>query len=479
MIEGFRTAALAAAALAASSTAQAGEAEDAVVAKVTAAYGGDRLVNLKSLRIEDESKTGFPGQGYTPDVVEFTPLRQDSQIDLLEERGSQENWSDNWNFSFLTRTVSVGDEIVTINYATGAYQPAAQPDFFTAFGPVYRTSDTLLAYMLQKNRATASHKGERPYLGRPHEVVSFEFPQSPPLTLHVDKETGFISKMTRDTPAGALNYQFRDHRRAGGIGYAANFEFFVGPDVNIVTVSRKVTPNAVRAAVFSIDRGIEREPSRVDTAEMTVDKIADGVHLAGTGFNYSLFVDAGDHVVGMGGTAGLKDRYEAYLKAAGHQKPLRYQIVSHHHTDHLAGMADAFALGATFVAPNNAVGNLKTAVGAALGDDRILAADGSRTVGPAIAHVISTNHAERNAIVYIPAAKIAFETDHYGGLYADAPTPAGQTAIHLKRAIERLGLDVATLISEHNRKAVPWAEFAAAADAWRRDPCPGARPICR
>lgn len=459
--------------------ANAGEKEDAAIARLTAAYGGSKLVNLQSLRIEDESKTGFPGQGYAPGVVEFTPLRQDSQLDLSGERGSQENWSDNWNFSFLTRTVSAGEEIVTVNYATGTYQPAAQPDFFTAFGPVYRTSDTLLAYMLQKNKQTATWKGESPYLGRAHDVVAFEFPQSPPLTLYIDKETGFISKMTRETPAGALNYQFRDHRQSGGIGYASNFEFFVGPDVNVVTVSRKVTPNAVRASIFAIDRGVEKEPARLDTAEMTVDKIAEGVHLAGTGANYSLFVDAGDHVIGMGGTAGLKDRFDAYQKAAGRQKPLRYQIATHHHTDHLAGMADAFALGATFVAPKNAVGNLKTAVGPALGDDRIQTIDGSRTIGPVVAHDIVTNHAESNALVYVPSAKIAFETDHYGGLYADAPTPAGRSATHLKRAIEGLSLDVATLISEHNRKAVPWAEFAAAADAWRHDPCPGARPICR
>lgn len=457
----------------------AGEKEDALIAKVTTAYGGAKLVNLKSLKIEEEQTTAFPGQGYSSKFVEFTTQKQDIQIDLVGERGSFEFWTHNWNFSALTRTVSAGDDIAIINYATGDYQPAAAPNFYTAFGVAFRISDTLLAHELHKRKATAVHQGSSNYLGRPHEILSFEMPQSPAITVHIDSETGFITRMTRETPAGALSYLYRDHALVDGVGYAKKFEFLVGPTVNIVSVNRKVTPNAVRPSVFAIENGIAQEPQRVATNEMTVDRVADGVHLAGTGNAYSMFVDAGDHVISAGGYAGFKDRNEAYKKAAGHDKPLRYHVVTHHHTDHLGGMADAFALGASFVTPANAVDNLNTAVGQTVPSDRVRIVSGAMTLGPVAVHDVWTNHAESNALVYVPAAKIAFETDHYGGVYVDAPTPAGRSAVFLKNAIGRAGLDVATLVSEHNRKVSTWAEFSAAVAAYQPDPCPRARAICR
>jgi len=304
-------------------------------------------------------------------------------------------------------------------------------------------------------------------------------PSSPPVTLYVDAQTGFITKMVRATGFGALTYQFSNHTSANGVGYAADFEFFVGSDVNILTLSRNVTVNAVRSSTFRIDRGIEEEPARIDTSEMTVDEIADGVHLAGTENAYTVFVDAGDHIIAAGGYAGLSDRITTYKEAAGHDKPLQFQIATHHHTDHLTGMVDAFALGATFVTPANAVSNVNTAAGETIADDRMRIIDEKMTLGPVEIYDITTSHAESYALVYIPAAKAVFQADHYNGQYEDAPSPAGIGAVTLKSAIDALGLDVDILLSAHGRKAVSWEAFAAAVDAYAPDPCPTGRAICR
>ncbi len=457
----------------------AGEAEDALVAKIVGAYGGNRLTNMRSIRIQDEYKNAFPGQGYTPGYVEFTPLKQDAQLDLAGERGSVEGWSANFNFTFNTRTVSVDDDIVAINYTPGTYQPGAGADYYAAFGAVIRVTDTLLAYELSKQTENVEYKGASTYLGRPHEMITFTMPSSPPVTLHVDAETGLISKMTRATGFGALTYQFRDHKAANGVGYASNFEFFVGPDVNILTLSREVSVNNVRANLFEIDRGISEEGARVDTSEMTVDEIADGVYLAGTGNAYTAFVDAGDHIIGVGGYAGLTDRFTAYKEAAGHDKPLRYQIVTHHHTDHLGGMADAFALGAIFIAPANAVANLNTAAGETIPEDRLQIIDGTMTLGPVEIYDIATNHAESFALAYIPEAKVAFQADHYNGIYVDEPSQAGTSSVYLKNAIDDLGIDVDILLSAHGRKASSWADFEAAVAAYDPRPCASGRTICR
>lgn len=466
-------------AFAISATAFAGEKEDVLIAKIVDAYGGDRLTNLRSVRFQEEYKNAFPGQGYTSGYVEFTPLKQDAQFDLANQRASIEGWSANWNFSFNNRTVSVDDDIVAINYNTATYQPAASPDYYTAFGPMIRSTDVLLAYELANRTDSAEHQGEEIYIGRPHEIISFEIPNSPPLTLHVDAESGWISKMTRETPFGALTYQFRDHTMVNGVGYGSNFEFFVGEDANLVTINRTMTVNTVRSSAFSIDRSIEEEPARVDTSEMTVDEIGDGVHLAGTGNAYTMFVDAGDYVVGVGGYAGLSDRFTAYKEAAGHDKPLRYQIVTHHHTDHLGGMADALALGAIFVTPANAVANVNTAAGAEIPGDQLQIIDGHASVGPVEVHDIWTSHAESYALAYVPSVKAAFQADHYNGNYVDGPSPAGIGTVTLKRAIDELGLDVDTLLSAHGRKANAWSDVEAAVAAYDSDPCLANRAICR
>ena len=467
------------------SPAVAGEAEDALIAKVVDAYGGAALTNLKSIRVQDVSQNAFPGQGYTPGYVELTALKQDAQLDLANERGSVEGWASNYNFAFNTRAVSVGDDIVTINYRNGTYQPGSSPDFYAAYGAVIRITDTLLAYELAKRPNTAELQGEAIYLGRPHQRISFEMPSSPPLTLYVDKQTGLIGKMARETGFGALTYQFGGHAKASGVTYATKFHFFVGDDPNIINVSRTVSVNGVRNTAFRIDRGVVEEPERVDGSEMTVDAIGEGVHFAGQSpaggaGAYTAFIDAGDHVIAVGGYAGLQARYDAYKEAAGHAKPVRYQIVTHHHTDHLGGMAEAFALGAHFVTPANAVDNLNTAAGEAIAEDRLTVLDGKMTLGPVEIYDIYTNHMESMALVYIPSVKAVFQADHYTSMYTgDALSPAGRGTVMLKEAIEALGLDVDTVLSAHGRKAISWAEFVSAAASYDPDPCPANRAICR
>ena len=482
----LKTSLLASAACILSATAAAaGDAEDALIAKVVEAYGGDALTDMRSIRIQNEFKNAFPGQGYTSGYVEFTPQKQDAQLDLVNERGSVEGWTANWNFSFNVRTVSVDDDIVAINYRNGTYQPAAAPDYYTAFGAVIRVSDTLLAYELSKRAETAEHQGSAMYIGAPHEKISFEIPNSPPLTLYVNSDTGNISKMTRATGFGDLSYQFSDHTSTNGVGYAANFDFFVGPDVNIISTSRNVAVNNVRNAAFRIDRGIEAEPDRIDASEMTVEALSDSVHFvgqtpAGGAGAYTVFADAGDHVIAVGGYAGLQARYDAYKEAAGHDKPLRYQVATHHHTDHLGGMADANALGATFVTPANAVSNLNTAAGEEIPAERLQVLDGTMSLGPVEIYDVTTNHMESMALVYIPSVKAVFQADHYTGNYVgDAVSPGGRGTAVLKDAITALDIDVDTVLSAHGPKITSWAEFEAAAAAYDPDPCPGGRAICR
>ena len=54
----------------------------ALIAGMTAAYGGDAVVNLKSYQLEDRILSTTLGQGRTPDLVEVTSLNQILKVDI-------------------------------------------------------------------------------------------------------------------------------------------------------------------------------------------------------------------------------------------------------------------------------------------------------------------------------------------------------------------------------------------------------------
>lgn len=461
------------------SSAYAGDAEDKLIAKVVEGYGGKKLTNMKSIRIQGNIRIMNQGQGYTSDFVEMLPFKQDLQLDLVNQRGSSEGYSHNWNFTNHNRLVSVGEDIVNMNYQTNTYATGAAPDYYTAFGPTIRISDTLLAYELSQRPETATYGEALSYVGRPHETISLEIPNSPPLKLFVDSATGLISMMQRETPFGALTYHFQDHTTTNGVAYATGFEFFVGNWANNVTVSREVSVNTVRPSTFSLDRGMNEAPAQIDVSEMTVDKIADGVHHVGTGGAYTMFVDMGDTIIGVGGSAGLADRFTAYKEATGQDKPLSHQIATHHHTDHLASMPDALALGATIIAPAEAVANVQTAAGADLTDDRLVILEDTMDLGPVKIATVSTGHVEALAVVYVPSAKIVFQVDHYNSNLESGIAPANGNGATFKAAFDAFDLDIETILSGHGRKAVAWSDFAQAVADYDPAPCKSNRPICR
>lgn len=467
-----------AAAIALIGPANAGEREDALIAKVTAAYGGKKLQNLRSIRITDSVKNIGFGQGWSSEYIELAPLEQDVQIDLRTKRMHGEFYGNSPAGGFHNVALATEDGVTAINYLAGTFGPGAAPDFYAAAGATVRTSDTLLAYELQSRADSAQYLGTENFFGLPHEKISFDYPGSPPLLLYVDSQTGFIRKMTRETQFGALTYQFPEQITINGLAYAPGFDFYVGPDAISISSSREVSFNGVRDSVFDLDPSLSPAPEAIDTTEMSVAEIADGLHLVGSGIGYSLFAATDDGVVGVGGYGGLEDRYNAYLEAAGHQKPLTHQIVTHHHTDHLAGMTEAFNLGATFISPAGAVTNLRDNVADEIPDGRLQTVKDTASAGPFKIYVVTTSHVEEMALAYHPASKTLFQVDHYNTTQVDGFAPGNIGTASLKSAIDDLGIEVDVVLSGHGPVSVRWADFMRIASEVSTDPCPSRREIC-
>ena len=462
-----------------SATASAGDMEHLTVEKVIAAYGGDKFENLKSLTLNNDLRFGWLGQGYTPDYVDLDPMRKIYEFDLVNGFGSEEAWGADGGYAERIFTTAEGQFNIDYNNKTFSHDPEA--DLYSHFGSEMRTSDTLLAYDLMQHRETAKYLGQKHFRGIAHDLLEFDMPGTTlEPVLWINSETGHISKMRRDVPnLYPYNYVFNDFKKARGITYADDFELYAGTDLIEYAKSRELIPNKIRRGIFAMEKGISAEPETLDAEEMSIDHIVGALHHAGQNGAFSAFWDAGDHIIGVGGYGGLSDRFTAYQEAQGHQKPLKYLIVTHHHSDHLGGAAEALELGAQLVGPETARVNLTDVTEQALTDAQFMALTEDKTsLGPVDIHRISTGHVGEFALAYFPSVKTAFEADHYGAKFKKQASYVTPNAMSIKSEIERLGLEMDYLVTAHSRKAEKWSDFLEMAAKHVPGKCPTGRKIC-
>lgn len=460
----------------------AGKAEEAIAKRVDAAYGKPSA--LRSLTIKQTVRTTAPGQGYSEDYVEFTTQKTETIIDYAGQRAASETWSFANGNGVHVRNVFDGTKGAAINYRNMNHRPDAFPDMHAVAGATIRSLDVALAREYVARAASAKSVGTQVYLNALHDRVEFTMPASPPITLFVNRQTGLISKAVREVAGVPQYFVFTDYRTQNGFTYAATTEQYTRKDVTLVSLSRTVEFNPqVADAAFAVD--VPLEDARIDVSKMRVEKAADGVWHVGQEGAYTTFIDVGDYLVGVDGQAGLRERLAAFRTETKNQKPLRYQVVTHHHNDHLAGMGDARALGATFVALPNAIDFLRTAPGAAgldLPSNRILVVNGKATLGAGDGRVelygITTGHAERYLLVYLPTPRIAVAADHFGVPYVSYVPPGNYNLATYKAAIDALDLNPAAFLSMHNPGLRTRAEFEKAAATYDSRPCPSGRPIC-
>ncbi len=229
-------------------------------------------------------------------------------------------------------------------------------------------------------------------------------------------------------------------------------------------------PRRVAGNVSYLDFG--RPPS------IQWQRLADGVHkIQGVG-HATIVIEMRDHLVAVEGP--LYDQRMApvvqAIKDKFPNKPIRYAIPTHHHLDHAGGIRALMATGATLVVPfsakefytkvakaphtrqpdsleKNRAGVVIEAFG---GGPRILT-DGQRRIE---VYPLPTSHAEDSLVVYLPAEKIVIEADHISprnGQVRGAPLVREFVA-----ALDKLNLDVSTIVGIHGDSASMQAARAAA-----------------
>lgn len=459
----------------------AGEQEDKLIEKVVAAYGGEALTNAKSLTVENNNRNISIGQSADPAETNIFISKTRLVIDFENQRKSFETWTKNRGGTFLNQAIFNGETGYFLDHGGKISSVNPNLTFDVVGGGTMRTMDTTLVTVLIANRENAVRGDDVNYRSRMHETITFPMAGSPELTIFVDKETGLISKMTRENPAvGTLQYVFNNHKMKDGVTYAAQSSFLIAGQPNTMTVERSISVNGDISSDFEMPGDYQEPGVNIDTSEMMVRELADGIYYAGQNGGFSIFVDAGDHFVAAGGYAGLTARFDAVKEAKGLDKPLGKQIVTHQHSDHIGGMGEAAILGAEFVTVAEHVNSIQGVLPEALPDNRFVLVENTASFAGGRVHVydISTAHAANYLLVYLPEIDLVFSADHFSTNLEEGLPTANNNMVSFRTAVEALNLEIDSFLGAHGTRPLTMQDLRTATDGYREIECPGNRPIC-
>lgn len=231
-------------------------------------------------------------------------------------------------------------------------------------------------------------------------------------------------------------------------------------------------------------------PERVRQADFAVRvetrKLAEGVYLLGGGSHNSVAVEFKDFVAVV--EAPLDEQrnlavIEEIVKRIPN-KPIRFLVNTHQHSDHIGGLRTYMHIGATIITHQKNWGfytrdvlnyaqrtlqpdmlSLWPPTEVAEGyqyetvrENHILS---DRTRSMHISYVQPLAHAEGMLMAYLPEEKMVIEADLYDSPIANAPVPSGPTPANRSfyNHVRRLGLDVTTIVPIHG-DPTPWSDFA-------------------
>jgi glyoxylase-like metal-dependent hydrolase (beta-lactamase superfamily II) len=287
----------------------------------------------------------------------------------------------------------------------------------------------------------------------------------PALSLYFDQETHLLTRSERLLPPfGLVEYSFEDYYEVDGIPLNRRFQLLVNGDSNL---DWKYSSIRINESIEDLTR-VPASLAHIDAVapdELSLNEISEGVYLVGGTGTYAMFVEMDDHIIAVGGTAGIPDRIAELRKVVG-DKPIRYAVISHHHNDHVLGMPAYTEEGAIVLT----VEEHETVLRNAAGEDakpnfefvrgsKILS-DGSRTVE--IHDIGPTPHSEHLLVAYLPNEGIMFEADHIAVPRTGPLPPAISNTRALDTAMAKRDFKVTTIVGAHSPRVITIDDMKAA-----------------
>jgi glyoxylase-like metal-dependent hydrolase (beta-lactamase superfamily II) len=310
------------------------------------------------------------------------------------------------------------------------------------------------------------------------------------LDLYFDRRTGLLvltETLTDDPILGdrVTHTAFTRWQDAGGILYSRQVDVEVNDRLQTNTVLTAVSTNpALADSSFAIPDSIAARAQRSNPTPapivVTLVELAPNVWRAEGGSHHSLIVDQGTRLVLVEAPLSAQ-RTEAVLdtlRARFPTKPVGIVINTHHHWDHSGGLRAVLAAGVPVVTHARNASFVRSIAAARktvrpdvlsrrLGPARpprpaITSVEDSLVVGTGDGRVVAyrfpTAHAEGLLAIYVPSARILFQSDVVNA----APTPPAAGSAELIRFVKARGLAVERVAGGHG-VVLAWADVERAA----------------
>jgi glyoxylase-like metal-dependent hydrolase (beta-lactamase superfamily II) len=441
---------------------KAGEVIDAAIE----AHGGvEAINNLNTLVRKADFVNYATGQSRKPGP----PYDQGQQvnfnaIDLEKDVFVTHNKGKGGGYVFDQGVIINGEDSWQLNHRSGTAAPLAEPDFNTQSGPFVRVTPVLLMKQLQARRNTSNWLGEAEIDGRMHDVITLVMEVGPALGLYIDQETHMLTRMERVLPPfGQIEYAFLDYTMIDGIAFNQKFKLYVNGEDNLAIDIMETKVNVPLDDYLNVPSSLQKVAA-ITPDELSTQEIDEGVFLIGGNGTYALFVEMEDHVIAIGGTRTVAVSVKEMRKEIA-DKPIKYGVLTHHHSDHVPGAAVYAEEGATIITFKEN----ETVVRNAAGDDnaklefvedRMTLTDGSKTIE--FYNIGPTPHAENILIAYLPDEGIIFEADHFPQPATGVIPPAAPATLAFTEALEKLNLEYTKIVGAHSARVASPADLQTA-----------------
>ncbi len=268
---------------------------------------------------------------------------------------------------------------------------------------------------------------------------------------------------------------YEEYALREGVMMPGRTRLMLGPQLleDLRLVETKLDRNI--GAIFNRPAGYREPPA---AGEAQIRQIAPGVHLFDNmpGNYHSVAIDQGSHIVLL--EAPQNPAYAEIqlrlLKQVAPDKPVRYVLLTHHHSDHVGGLKPYVEAGATLVVAEGAEVSIKRQLSerGVITQPKLETVRDRLTIGAGPTQIdvyaFGSNHTASHLMFHLPASKILFQGDLFY-VPERGKVPAAFVVIEdLAREIGRRRIEVASIIGVHGRAAT-YAEFQGALLAFRRN----------
>ena len=422
-------------------SAYAGEKENRIIDKAIQAYGGDKLIHLKSLRYTDNIDHYFSHQsGHSlqgPITQHLNKVQIELTMDIEKQRSEFKRltklivgYHDRKNVTATHRIFSNGKGY-NVDHFLEEYQISDRISFGNVDLGYSQMLDPIIVKKLANERSKANWVDTAFIHGQAHDVLTVNADTQQEYSVYINKKSGLLSRMLQKRGSSLRSYNFLQHQHSGDVVWAK--QMFVGTEKQPIyhTNNRNLQVNIKQEPTFDIPVSYKlSDPVKpFDISKLTIRELAKGVFFVGQDWGYTLFIDAGDHYTSAGAW-GMTDRSDDWKKAlellyetTGSKKPVKFHLVSHHHTDHMSELHDVLDHGAKIVVHPTDIASVKRFLNdKEVKDEQFFTVDKNTYLadGKILIFDAPSSQASHNLSLYLPEHKIVFSEDFFGSSFLNS-----------------------------------------------------------